>query len=340
MQDSTRKLGLRYSLKIPELRYLSYALLVNLKRALGLSTRRHRTFYVWKFIRLIRSGQVNKARLQICAEGKSDGVGAQALAKFSAMCMAEGCGIPYVHRPFLTLAHAEIPHDEWVRLWEEYLEMGNVYQAPEITYDPVRIEDYVSNPEFWQQNVLLSSNHYHAFCEIAADYGQMISEKIRRAFHKDTCGCSDRKMITLSVHIRRGDVRIGDPETQHRFTTNDHILNVIRQITDTINRCECKAKVRVFSNGELSDFEEFRQMPEIEMNLGMPALKTFEELVNAQILFVARSDFSHLAAIYSDGIVICDPRHRTPLPSWLCLDSLTYKLQEDELLNRIKALVR
>ena len=338
MSDLARDSELCSPVKVPALRYLGYATFVYSKKILGLSTQRHRKFYVWKLIRLLQSGRVKCDQLGICSEGKRDGVGAQALAKFSAMCMAEVFGIPYVHRPFLTLAHEELPIDEWISAWENLLGMGRMSTAAsQDDFAVIRLEELVSNPKFWNQKVLISSNQFHAFCELAPQYGQTVSGMLQEHYHHGLPANHDPELINICVHVRRGDVRIGDAETQHRYTANHQIIKVIKQINHAVSKTGKVARVKVFSNGVDSDFDDFRQLPNVELNLGISAIDTFKQLVNADVLVTARSDFSHLAAIYCRGIVICDPRHRAPLPKWLQIDPASCSLRVEALVEQINA---
>ena len=337
MSDPARDSEPCSPVKVPPFRYLGYAALVYSKKIFGLSTQRHRKFYVWKLIRLIGSGRINRNSLKICSERKEDGVGAQALAKFSAMCMAEGCGIQYIHRPFLTLAHEELPMEEWVSAWENLLGMECISQSGgNEDFHVVKLEEYVSNPKLWNRKVMISSNHFHAFCELAPQYGRRVAEKLQEHYHHGPSANHDPKPVNVCVHVRRGDVRIGDAETQHRYTANHQIIEVIRQINHAVSQTGQEARVRIFSNGEASDFDDFKQLPNVELNLGISAIDTFKELVNADVLVTARSDFSHLAAIYCRGTVICDPRHRTPLPKWLHIDPVSFSLREEALVEQLK----
>jgi len=338
MSDSARDLDSCSPVKVPALRYLGYAAFVYSKKVIGLTKQRNRKFYVWKLIRLLQSGRVNSDQLQICSEGKEDGVGAQALAKFSAMCMAEGCGIPYIHRPFLTLAHEELPIDEWTSAWENLLGMGCM-SSPTSRHDfnTIKLEELVSSPKLWNQKFMISSYHFHAFCELAPQYGETVSMRLQEQYHHALSASHDPKLINICVHVRRGDVRMGDAETQHRYTANHQIIKVIKQINHAVSKADQEARVKIFSNGEASDFDDFKQLPNVQMNLGISAIDTFKELVNADVLVAARSDFSHLAAIYCRGIVICDPRHRMPLPKWLHIDPVSSSLREEALVEQLQS---
>lgn len=322
--------------KIPALRYYGYASVVGVKRTLSLRTHKHRKFFVWKFIKLLESGIVRRDCLRVTAAGKTDGVGAQALAKFSAMCLAEAYGIGYAHTPFVTLAHAELPMVQWIESWETLLGMGELYSIPsDEDFPTVDVERYVSDPSIWNKRATVSTRHYHGFCELAPEFGEVVSQKLQAAYHgSQPIGKCD--VLDVCVHVRRGDVSPGDSETRHRYTANNKIISVIHDILDAAALCGINVRVKLFSNGEPSEFTDFACLPEVELRLSDSALETFNALADAHILVTARSDFSHLAANFCRGVVICDPSYRTPLSHWLridptrsrvCKDALALKLQ-------------
>src|SRR5262245_21632059 len=95
-----------------------------LKRALRLSTRGDRVFLVEELIRALEAGRIGR-QLFVTATGKRDGAGAQTMAKMSALCVAKAHGLTYLHTPFLTLAHAEGPIDEYIASWERVFNLGH-----------------------------------------------------------------------------------------------------------------------------------------------------------------------------------------------------------------------
>ena len=105
-----------------EIGYRGRQALVVTKQALGLSRRGDKTFYVEQFSRLLRSGSVNASG--IATIGRTDGAGAQAQALMSAIAFAHAHNLPYVHRPFTSIEHAEMDMPAWVQLWEDYFNLG------------------------------------------------------------------------------------------------------------------------------------------------------------------------------------------------------------------------
>lgn len=324
--------------KIPALRYYGYASVVGLKRALGRRTHKHRKFFVWKFMKLLDSGLVRKDNLRVSSSGKMDGVGAQALAKFSAMCLAEAYGIGYAHRPFVTLAHAELPMDQWIESWETLLGMGEVYPVTaDEEFPTVEVEQYVSDPSLWHKRATVNTRHFHGFCQIAPEFGEAVCRKLQANFHGPQPAIRKCDVLDVCVHVRRGDVSAGDAETRHRYTANSKIISVVRDILDAAALCRLNARIKLFSNGEPSEFADFACLPEVELHLGASALETFHALAHADVLVTARSDFSHVAANYCRGVVICDPRHRTPLSHWLRIDPARSRVCKDALAQRLQS---
>lgn len=307
---------------IPMIRYLGYAALFHAKKANGMRAHRHRNFLIWKLVRLVESQKVDCARLGITSMGKTDGVGAQAMAKFSAMCVARAYGMEYVHVPFENLAHAELPNREWDAAWEQLLGMheGNARLDPEHRH-VVGLGEFIETPSLWREKVVIADRHFHAFCELAPVHGSGVAGKLRAAFARHRPPEAPNGVCRVGVHVRRGDVRKGDADTQHRFAPNHHVASILRQVAEAVVDAGLKPEIHLHSNGTVDELREFDAFPGLEYHAGSPAIETFVSLATSDVLIGTRSDFSMLAGVYNGGIVVCDPRHRTPLPEWLRADS-------------------
>lgn len=309
------------ALNISVLRYYAYATLVGVKRTVGLNPNRHRNYLIWKLVKLLDSGRINRDRLSITSKGKTDGAGAQALAKISAMCLAKAYGLTYVHTPFQKLAHAETDPQRWAESWEQLLNMGSGHPLlQDIPHKVVELGDYVSNPSLWQKNVILADRHFHPFCELAPHYGSQVAKDLRPAFPDDGTSHCTKPQFAIGVHVRRGDVSAKDRETKHRYTKSSHTISVLQQVVQAARDAGHDPLIRLHSNGSKEELSEFSAFPGIEYRVGQSAVEDFSSLAKSDILITTRSDFSVLAAYYCKGLVVCDPRHRTPLPEWIkCL---------------------
>jgi hypothetical protein len=324
---------------VPPHLYFPYALVIAVKQSFGLSCVRHRSFFLMKIMRALDAGHIT-GRLDITAAGKRDGVGAQSIARISALCFAKAYGLTYVHTPFQTLAHAELPMPEWVATWEDLLGLGvGVPQAVDSKLPIVDIETYATNPALWKTDCLLATRHYHTFCKLAPQYIEKVARDLRAFFRKNGGDAIPYHgdPLTICLHIRRGDVCAGDAQTGHRFMANDRILPLVEQIRAVVHAAGRTCQIRLYSQGNRADFADFEHIPDLEMRLETPALDTFRELADADVLLMAQSDFSYTAAMYCGGIKICDPRHRVPLAEWVQIDPSSGRLDAPRLLQLLLA---
>lgn len=307
-----------YRVKVPTIPYFAYAALVVVKKILGLGGNRNRKFLVWKLIRLINRGKVSTDNISVTSVGKNDGVGAQAMAKFSAMCFAEAFGIKYVHAPFASLAHAEDSPEQWAASWEKLLNMniGNML-LDEKNMTVVRLEKYLEDPTLWKKEVVVADLHFHPICGLAPSLGSEVAKKLRNAIHVQRSPQQNACDFVIGVHVRLGDVRKGDADTGHRFVANGHIISIVEKVSEVACHLGQKPQIHLHTNGTPEQVRDFSRLPNLTYHAGESALETFASLVRSDVLISARSDFSMLAGIYCKGVVVCDSRHRTPLEEWI-----------------------
>ena len=307
---------------IPPFRYALYATLVGIKRALHLSRTAHRNFFVLKLVRALEAGQIG-AECHITAAGKRDGVGAQVHARMSAMCLAHAYGLRYVHSPFVSLAHAEVPMPQWVAAWEERFNLGEgELRADQVDLPHVDIETFVMNRKLWTRPCVVTTRHYHAFCKLQPDaYGGIIP-RLRDKYHQKQGQRRHAPVTEVCVHVRRGDVTVADAETAHRLTENQTVLSTIRLVREHPSVRDRPHRIRIFSQGVADDFRCFAEQG-CELCLNLPAMETFQELVAANVLVMARSSFSFVAALLGEGVKLYDPFGQTPLSEWIAIDHAT-----------------
>lgn len=330
----------QHRVKVSTIPYFAYAAFVFVKKAMGLGGNRNRKFLVWKLIRLIDQGKISTENISVTSTGKNDGVGAQAMAKFSAMCFAEEYGIKYVHAPFESLAHAEDPRELWTESWERLLDM-NIHDILLDTNNMlvVKLDEYLESPELWTEKAVISDLHFHPVCQLAPATGTAVSSKLRSRFLNHESNSSPSDDFIIGVHVRLGDVRKGDTDTGHRFIENKEIISVVERVSDVASAMGYKPKIHIHTNGSSEEVRDFSKFGNVTFYTGVSALKTFTELTKSNILIAARSDFSMLAGIYTSGIVICDPRHRTPLEGWIknTMESAEFKKELHHRLNSKKS---
>jgi hypothetical protein len=77
-------------------------------------------------------------------------------------------------------------------------------------------------------------------------------------------------------------------------------------------------RICIYSQGDVADFAEFSRLG-AELFLDVDAVWTMQELIEADILIVAKGCYSYYAALISDGIRILEPSPLSGndyLPAW------------------------
>jgi hypothetical protein len=106
------------------------------------------------------------------------------------------------------------------------------------------------------------------------------------------------------------------------------ILKTAMAVKSTLDIHEIKYNIRVYSEGKSEDFAELAPLS-AEFFIGADAIWTLQELVEADILIMAKSGFSTYAALISDGIKLYETE---PFESpWLASPSIAWvRLFPDE----------
>jgi hypothetical protein len=260
------------------------------------------------------------APIYLTCTGKTDGAGAQAQAVASTQAFADAAGIIYAHTPFQNVEHASGDAPSWAARWEAFLNFGyGEVAAAALGLKPIRLQTLASEPEAWNDRPLLVwVPHSHAFADRNAGcYRRIVPWLQDKYYGADKSSLPQHKGpgIAVAIHIRRGDVT-----AQHaaRFTPNDHILRVIDQICTVVIKKNLRSEIHVYSEGIIESFRDFEQMGCV-LHLDEDVFATFHNLLEADILVMAKSSFSYAAALLSAGVKVYEPFWHQPLEDWLCL---------------------
>lgn len=231
-----------------------------------------------------------------------EGFGSQARLTMCAINFARVCGLIYVHTPFSDLGHADRPMDSWVKAWEAEFNLG----AEEISAES---DDY---------EVLDFAAMFHRYRYLDTVFNVTAKEFQRKYYiNKEK---RTNSLLTIGVHVRRGDVL----KAERMWTELTYISTTIRKLKSILDKKNIEYRIQLFSEGSCSEFREFESLG-VELYLNGDALWTMRELIEADILVMAKSLFSYVAAIISDGIILYEPwpkgtglrKSPPPLKTWL-----------------------
>lgn len=179
-----------------------------------------------------------------------------------------------------------------------------------------------------------------------AQYGVM--EHIKKKFHHASARKQEKLVyqencLNIAVHIRRGDIVIGQTTQAEgltkRWLTTEYSANIIKSIVSIIPK-DKKYQIYVFSQGEIADFPELQDIEHLVYCLDMPARESFLHMVKADILITSKSSFSYKPALLSDGIKICPKQFWHGYPKderWFVVDEKNglSKMQLDKISSNI-----
>jgi hypothetical protein len=256
-----------------------------------------RGLFVWRFLwqYVLHLTGLRPIRKITCLGLKSEGAGSQALDIMNAMNFARSSGLTYVHTPFTFIQHADRPMEEWVTAWETLFNLG----AGEAVFEGDRREVVSYCHSVAALELCLGWSHRRD--ELAQSFRAMIPEFRRKYYLNKSPRTTDE--VTVAVHIRRGDSTADNP---HYFTSNETVLGTITAVKSLLETHKLNYRIRVYSQGNRSDFPEL-SLPDVEFFLDVDAIWTMEQLIEADVLVMAKGYFSYYAALISDGIKIYEP---------------------------------
>ncbi|MBS0251911.1 MAG: hypothetical protein JSR78_12700 [Proteobacteria bacterium] len=302
-----------------EIAYHSRHLWVRTKDLVGLPRAGlDRSFFISQLARKIRSGEIG-SNVRITAAGKTDGAGAQALAKISAMAFAATFNREYVHVPFRKICHAEGPPDLWTASWEQTFNFGHGYKNIDSSDLPIYpLGDFLKNRTSWAEECAVQLIHYQNWTNANTWAYASLAPELREKYYLGATPSQNQQPV-IALHIRRGDVSETQSFKTH-FTPNGPIHACLTEVLAVLKSVGIHPLVQIFSQGKPDDFKEFFEF-DPQFYLDRPAIESFRLLIEADVLLMARSAFSYVAALLSDGIKLYDPFQEAPLPDWIVRDA-------------------
>ena len=264
----------------------------------------NRTFAIF-LLHILRLRRVRQLTASLSCT--SDGAGYQVLMRMRAMGFAKAEGLEYVHTPLFDIAHADCAMPEYCRKWEEMFRLGDGFRS--VDRLDLGVLDFS-----WAPNSAIPDLFGRKDAALAIE---AVIPDLKRRFRE--ANPRDRKAkapLDVCVHVRRGDI---SAETHPYMWTGDaKIRGAIASVRSCLDRLGADYTVTIVSLGEEA---EFRQTfgPEIAYFLNEDSDAAVRRLAQADVLVMARSCFSYVAAIVSDGIRIYEDWDNPALAGWLVM---------------------
>jgi hypothetical protein len=247
----------------------------------------------------------------ISCRARPVGIGAQADSALSTILFAHDAGLHYVHHPFTRVRFGNGDADD--DRWENFFNLGkgelSFDQVP-ADLDPPRMLLKLQDIRFLHKGSFYQTWHCREYTNTFPDRYLGIMDRIRANYYSTPKPVPhrDRGRLNIAVHVRRGDITPG----HRRFTSNEVIAAMLSNVLSVTG----PASVRLYSEGRPDDFGALPKMAEPHLN--ECPFETFHNLVSADVLIMARSCFSYMAALLSCGVKVYEPSLVAPLRQWVC----------------------
>jgi hypothetical protein len=241
-----------------------------------------------------------------CRGLHGEGACSQALMIISAIIFARATGLTYVHTPFSTIAHADRPVTEWTAAWEELFNLG--FSEETIQGNKSELVDY--SKDYPSIRVCFGWDVFEV--TEPSQFLRAFIPDLRKKYYLNKSPRANT-VLMVAVHMRRGDVGVG----HEVFTSTAAIERTIVAVKSVLDTLGITHRIYLYSQGLESDFAELKAFG-VQMFLNVDAIWTIQEMIEADLLIMAKGSFSYAAALISDGIKICEPHeYYTPLEPWI-----------------------
>lgn len=294
-------------------------------------------------------------RLTVSNYPDSEGGGSRALMMLFAQGVCHRFGLEYVHTPFSRVDRADRPQAEFDAAWEAFLNMGSgakqargpagdVYDWFMLSHARVPHDGDLTQlvagvnmgnrPVYYLEIPFAGPPPVQAF--LRHEFAALLQPVLpaARARFRQGKPAKGGDAFTLAVHIRRGEV---GPAREDMWTEMGHYEQVLEQVTGELAAQGVAFALHVHSEGEPQDFAALARFNPV-LHLGGDPFASLRAMIDADVLVMARSCFSYIAALYSDGCIIYEDCPLPPLPSWI-VRRPDGTIDAGELANRLAAAV-
>ena len=254
----------------------------------------------------------------ITYSGGWDGGGAQVHSIISILLFAHEFGLKYIHTPLANVEHFKESRDEWSLKWENFFNLG--FEECQIdNLDPKLTKSNIRRSLLlWKKpETLFVIRNCHSYTDSFASNYCSIIPALKRKYNQTEKKSIDfiPGKLRVCLHIRRGDVSNKNKQA-FRFTPDPRILQDLDFLFEILNDSKRNYQLYIFSQGDSASFNAYSKHNPVLL-LNVDEFVTFHSLVQADILFTAKSSFSYVAGLLTAGLVLYEPFWHKPIKGWL-----------------------
>lgn len=227
------------------------------------------------------------------------------------MRLSRFAGCRYLHSPFPSIAHNVGSAEDWAQRWERFLNLGDEEATVPKNAELVPLADVLRDPEAYAgRPVVVASTQFHlplrGVTHLQNALQPVLRARYRRAgkahvpMHHGPTGS-----INVAIHLRRGDV--SETRNPNRYVADEQILRSIARLRTAAAPFGRPLHINLYSEGTAGQFQAFADAG-CGLHISEDPFETLHNMIVADILLLGRGNFSQLAGVLSEGIVISPPR--------------------------------
>jgi hypothetical protein len=225
-----------------------------------------------------------------------EGAGSQAFQIMRTISFARASGLTYLHSPFSTICHADRPMPEWAAAWEKVFNLG----AGEALCDGRRHGVVNNDGNLADIDLCIG---WRERTRPPGDWFKALIPEFRRKYYLNKSPHTTHR-VRFAIHMRRGDVSASQNSVM--YTSTEKVLAISSTVKTMLELRGVPNNIRVYGQGKIEDLAELSPLG-AEYFLDADPIWTMQELIEADILIVAKSCFSYYAGLISRGIKIFEP---------------------------------
>ena len=257
--------------------------------------------------------------MSIVYEMTDEGLGAQYQRIVGMLGIAKKHNLKFIHRKII-VGHNYDDDPQWNEKWDEIFNIKSIKSIVEIDDENTRTNKQIVNLDNMSINdidmvIKNSDNNIYSFkypvgiVDNIPNYYNIIQNDIRDAYNnKSQTYLFDTEKKNIAIHIRVINDQDNIDEYQHyenlrgRFKISPEnyvmLISKLKNIYPDHN-------IHIFSqNNIFKKYKDLEKIDNIKFHLDIDSITTFHHLCNADILVIAISSFSYLAAIYNKNKII------------------------------------
>jgi len=251
--------------------------------------------------------------MSITYEMTEEGVGAQYQRIVGMLGIAKKHDLKFIHKK-ITVGHNYDNDPLWNEKWDEIFNFKSIKSIVEIDDENTRTNKQIVNLDTIsindidmvkknQDNIYLLK-HPFGIVDNAPNYYKIIQNDIRDAYNnKSQTFLFDKDKKNIAIHIRViNECDDKDEYVNYENLTGRHDISPEKYVMliYKFKNIYPNHNIHIFSqNNIFLKYKDLEKIDNIKFHLDIDSITTFHHMCNADILVIAKSSFSYLAAIYN-----------------------------------------